>query len=66
MQFDTLRLRIIETAARVVELKQQVRIHRPSTNPDQRIFSFSIERLPCLAAWPTGQRAQPNHSSFKP
>jgi hypothetical protein len=39
---------------------QQVRIHRPSSNPDQRIFNFSIERLSRLAAWPAGQRARPN------
>jgi len=48
MQFDTLRLRIIKIAARVVELKKQVRIHLPSSNPDQRIFSLALDRLPRL------------------
>ena len=48
MQFDTLRLRIIKIAARVVELKTQVRIHLPSSNPDQRIFGLALERLPRL------------------
>ena len=48
MQFDTLRLRIIKVAARVVELKRQIRIHLPSSNPDQRIFSLALERLPRL------------------
>ena len=48
MQFDTLRLRIIKIAARVVELKKQVRIDLPSSNPDQRIFSVALARLPRL------------------
>jgi hypothetical protein len=48
MQFDTLRLRLIKVAARVVELKKQIRIHLPSSTPDQRIFSLALERLPRL------------------
>src|ERR1700693_4559987 len=48
MQFDTLRLRLIKIAARVVEFKKQVKIHRPSSNPDQRIFSLALGRLPRL------------------
>jgi hypothetical protein len=36
MQFDTLRLRLIKLAARVVELKTQIKIHLPSSAPDQR------------------------------
>jgi hypothetical protein len=34
MQFDTLRLRLIKLAARVVELNTQVKIHLPSSAPD--------------------------------
>src|SRR6266478_7744321 len=34
MQFDTLRLRLIKIAARVVELKKQIKIHLPSSTPD--------------------------------
>ena len=48
MQFDTLRLRIIKVAARVVELKRTVRIHLPSSNPDQPIFNLALARLPRL------------------
>jgi hypothetical protein len=35
MQFDTLRLRLVKIAARVVELKTQLKIHLPSSAPDQ-------------------------------
>jgi hypothetical protein len=40
MQFDTLRRRLIKIAARVVELKKQIRIHLPSSTPDQAIFGI--------------------------
>jgi Transposase DDE domain group 1 len=48
MQFDTLRLRLIKLAARVVELKTQVKIHLPTSAPDQRSFRLVLERLPRL------------------
>jgi Transposase DDE domain group 1 len=48
MQFDTLRLRLIKVAARVVELKTQVKIHLPTSAPDQRSFRLVLERLPRL------------------
>ena len=48
MQFDTLRLRLVKIAARVLELKTQLRIHLPSTAPDQPIFTMLIGRLPRL------------------
>jgi hypothetical protein len=48
MQFDTLRLRLIKIAARVVELKKQVKIHLPSSAPDQPIFRLALDRLPRL------------------
>ena len=48
MQFDTLRLRLIKLAARVVELKTQVRIHLPSSAPDQAILAMLLDRLPRL------------------
>jgi hypothetical protein len=48
MQFDTLRLRLIKLAARVVELKTQVKIHLPSSTPDQAIFAMLLDRLPRL------------------
>src|SRR5215212_3271641 len=48
MQFDTLRLRLIKIAARVVELKKQIKIHLPSSAPDQAIFAMLLDRLPRL------------------
>ncbi len=48
VQFDTLRLRLIKIAARVVELKKQIKIHLPSSTPDQAIFGIILNRLPRL------------------
>ena len=48
MQFDTLRLRLVKIAARVVELKTQLKIHLPSSAPDQVIFAMLLGRLPRL------------------
>jgi len=48
VQFDTLRLRLIKLAARVVELKTQLKIHLPSSAPDQAIFAMLLARLPRL------------------
>jgi hypothetical protein len=48
MQFDTLRLRLIKIAARVVELKKQIKIHLPSSAPDLAIFHLALDRLPRL------------------
>ncbi len=45
MQFDTLRLRLIKLAARVVELKTRIQIHLPSSAPDQAIFAMLLDRL---------------------
>jgi hypothetical protein len=50
MQFDTLRLRLVKIAARVVELKTQLKIHLPSSAPDQAIFAMLLGRLPRLLA----------------
>src|SRR5271166_1487145 len=48
MQFDTLRLRLIKVAARVVDLKRQVKLHLPTSTPDQTIFALVLARLPQL------------------
>jgi hypothetical protein len=48
VQFDTLRLRLIKLAARVVELKTQIKVHLPSSAPDQAIFAMLLDRLPRL------------------
>ena len=39
-----LRLRLVKLAARVVELKIQVKIHLPTTDPDQAIFAMLVDR----------------------
>ena len=47
-QFDTLRLRLLKLAARVVAWKTKVLIHLPSACPDQAILRLVLERLPRL------------------
>jgi hypothetical protein len=48
MQFDTLRLRLVKLAARVVALKTRIMLHLPSACPDQAILRLALERLPRL------------------
>ncbi len=48
-QFDTLRLRLIKIAARVVEMKTMIRVHLPTSCPAQDILRFALERIPRLA-----------------
>jgi hypothetical protein len=45
-QFDTLRLRLIKIAARVIEIKTQVRLHLPTACPYQAIFRTVLGHLP--------------------
>ena len=47
-QFDTLRRRLIKIAARVVELKTQIRVHLPTSCPDQAILRSVLGRIPRL------------------
>ena len=47
-QFDTLRLRLVKLAARVVAPKTRVMLHLPSACPDQAIMRLALERLPRL------------------
>ena len=47
-QFDTLRLRLIKTAARIVETKTRINIHLPTSAPDQAIWHLALGRLPRL------------------
>lgn len=47
-QFDTLRGRLIKTAARVVEIKTKIKIHLPTAAPDQAIWHLALGRLPRL------------------
>jgi hypothetical protein len=48
MQFDTLRLLMVNLVVRVVELERQVRLHLPACAPDQAIFALLLGRLPRL------------------
>lgn len=48
-QFDTLRLRLIKIAARVVEMKTMIRVHLPASCPGQDILRFVLGRIPRLA-----------------
>ena len=41
-QFDTLRLRLIKIAARVVEMKTMIRVHLPTSCPAQHIFHYAL------------------------
>ena len=47
-QFDTLRLRLIKIAARVVEMKTMIRVHLPTSCPAQDILRFALGRIPRL------------------
>jgi hypothetical protein len=47
-QFDTLRLRLIKIAARVVEMKTMIRVHLPTSCPAQDILRLALGRIPRL------------------
>lgn len=49
-QFDTLRLRLrlIKIAARVVELKTQIRLQMPTALPFQDTIRIALTRIPRL------------------
>src|SRR5471030_2451938 len=47
-QFDTLRLRLIKIAARVVEMKTMIRIHLPTSCPAQDILRLVLGHIPRL------------------
>jgi hypothetical protein len=46
--FDSLRLRLIKLAARVVEMKTMIRIHLPTSCPAQDILRHALNRIPRL------------------
>jgi hypothetical protein len=47
-QFDTLRLRLIKLATRVVEMKTMIKIHLPTSCPSQHILRLALTRIPRL------------------
>jgi hypothetical protein len=58
-RFDTLRLRLIKVAARVVELKTTIRIRLPTSCPAQDTLRLVFGRIPRLVTSTTG-RKRPN------
>ena len=49
VQVDTLRLRLIKVAARVVERKTRVVISLPTGSPAEALMRLALDRLPTLA-----------------
>jgi hypothetical protein len=47
-QFDTLRLRLVKIAARVIEMKTMIRVHLPTSCPAQKILNCVLGRIPRL------------------
>jgi hypothetical protein len=47
-QFDTLRLRLVKIAARIVEMKTMIRVHLPTSCPAQHILYYVLGRIPRL------------------
>jgi Transposase DDE domain group 1 len=48
-QFDTIRLRLIKIAARVVEMKTRIILHLPTSCPAAPLMRLILERLPLMA-----------------
>ena len=47
-QFDTLRLRLVKIAARVVEMKTMIRVHLPTSCHGQEVLRFALSQIPRL------------------
>ena len=47
-QFDTLRLRLVKIAVRIVEMKTMIRVHLPSSCPARAIMPIALSRIPRL------------------
>jgi hypothetical protein len=47
-QFDTLRLRLIKLAARVIEMKTTIRVHLPTACPMRDVLHLVLGRIPRL------------------
>ena len=47
-QFDSLRLRLVKIAARVVEMTTRIKVHLPTSAPDQAVVRLVLGRLPRL------------------
>ncbi len=49
-QFDTLRLRFVKIAARVVEMKTMIRVHLQTACPGQELLRFALSQMPRLGS----------------
>jgi hypothetical protein len=47
-QFDSLRLHLVKIAARVVEMTTRIKVHLPTSAPDQAVIRLVLGRLPRL------------------
>jgi hypothetical protein len=47
-QFDTLRLRLIKVAARIVEMTTKIKVHLPTSAPHQAVVRLALGRVPRL------------------
>jgi hypothetical protein len=47
-QFDSLRLHLVKIAARVVEMTTRIKVHLPTSAPDQAVLRLVLGRLPRL------------------
>ena len=65
-QFDTLRLRLVKLATRVVALKTRVMLHLPSACPDQAILRHALDRLPRLTCRATGRMPRSSPTQRNP
>ena len=61
-QFDTLRLRLVKIAARVVERKTRIAIHLPSACPAAPVMRLLLERLPRMTPIRRRPRPPPPHA----
>jgi hypothetical protein len=47
-QVNTIRLGLIKLGARVKQLKNRIRVYRPTADPNQPILRLVVDRLPRL------------------
>ncbi len=68
-QFDTLRLRFVKIAARVVEMKTMIRVHLPTSCPGRRSCASPFRKCPASSPEPRGvspPKIEPLPSTRKP
>ena len=61
-QFDTLRLRFVKIAARVVEMKTMIRVHLPTSCLGQEVLRFALAQIPSSRHLTAGAHAPGNRT----